>query len=104
MASCYHKAIDARLLELTKASVQKIDANPALRDRLHDNVARWTNARLRTEWQRRLQLPWNELRLQLLADSDDGNALRQNAPLAGILSSAERTRIMREFSRDAHAA
>lgn len=32
------------------------------------------------------------------AATEDGAALRQNAPLAGILSPLERGRIMREFS------
>ena len=104
VATCYHHTIDARLLRLVEASVRKIDANPSLRHCLAQNVSRWPNPRLRTQWQRRLQLPWLELRAQLLADTDDGAALRQNAPLAGVLSAVERARIMREFSHDARPA
>jgi len=93
---CYHQTIDARLFRLVEASVKKIDANPALTGRLTENVARWPHPRLQAQWQRRLQQPWSELRTQLLADTDQGAALRQDAPLGGILSPVERARIMRE--------
>jgi hypothetical protein len=101
VTTCYHQTIDARLLRLVEASVQKIDANPALVGRLAENVSRWSNSRLQAQWQRRLQQPWPDLRAQLLADTADGAALRQDAPLGGILPPAERARIMREFSHDA---
>lgn len=92
-----HKIIDARLLSLTEAIVARLDAEPALRQRLAQNVARWTDARLRTQWKHRLDLPWSELRAQLLAPTEEGAALRQDAPLGGILTNVERTRIMRQF-------
>lgn len=104
MTTCYHKTIDARLLRLVEASIQKIEANPALRQRMTQNVSRWPNPRQRMQWEQRLQQPWIQLRAQLLADSDEGAALRQDAPLAGILSAVERARIMREFSHDARPA
>jgi hypothetical protein len=104
VTTCYHKVIDARLLRLVEASVQKIDGDPALRQRLAQNLARWPNPRLRTRWERHLRQPWRELRAQLLAETDEGAALRQDAPLAGILTVAERARIMREFSHDARPA
>lgn len=104
MPTYNHKTIDARLLRLVEASIRKIDANPTLRKRLAQNVSRWPSPRLQKQWQVRLQQPWTKLRTQLLADSDEGAALRQDAPLAGILSPIERTRIMREFSHDARPA
>ncbi|MBI5766365.1 MAG: hypothetical protein HZA93_01115 [Verrucomicrobia bacterium] len=104
MTPCYHQTIDARLLRLVEASVRKIDANPALTGRLAENVTRWPNPRLRAQWQRRLEQPWADLRAQLLAETEQGTALRQDAPLGGILSPAERARIMREFSHDARPA
>lgn len=104
MTTCDHQTIDARLLRLVEASVQKIDADPALMQRLTENISRWSNPLLQTQWQRRLQQPWQELRAQLLANTDEGAALRQDAPLGGILPPAERARIMREFSHDARPA
>lgn len=104
MSTYCHKTIDARLLRLVEASIRKIDADPTLRQKLAQNVSRWPSPRLQKQWQVRLQQPWAKLRAQLLADSDEGAALRQDAPLAGILSPTERTRIMREFSHDARPA
>ena len=102
MKPCYHQTIDARLRRLVEVSVQKIDADPALVAQLAQNVARWPNPRLQAQWQRRLRQPWPALRAELLAETEQGAALRQDAPLGGILSGAERTRIMRP-SRRSHA-
>ena len=96
--------IDARLLRLVEASIQKIDGDSSLRQRLSQNLSRWPNLRLRAKWERQLERPWLELRSHLLAETEAGAALRQEAPLAGILTVAERGRIMREFSHDARPA
>jgi hypothetical protein len=104
MTPCYHQTIDARLRRLVEVSIQKIDANPALVERLAQNVARWPNQRLQVEWHRRLRQPWPALRAELLAETEQGAALRQDAPLGGILTGAERTQIMREFAHDARPA
>jgi hypothetical protein len=101
---CYHQKIDARLKRLVEVSIKKIDANPALVVRLAQNVARWPNPQLQAQWQRRLSQPWAALRAELLAETEQGAALRQDAPLGGILSEIERTRIMREFAHDARPA
>lgn len=98
-----HTIIDARLLRLTEAVVRRLDANPALRGRLRDNVSRWKNLHLRKQWERRLEAPWISLRSRLLERTQEGAALRQDAPLGGILPAAERTRIMREFAHDPRA-
>ena len=104
MPECYHQHIDARLLRLTELAIQKLDADPALRVRLRENVSRWTAPRLRERWQHLLNLPWPLLRVRLLAKSEAGAALRQDAPLGGVLAPVERARIMREFAHDARAA
>jgi hypothetical protein len=101
---CYHQTIDTRLFRLVEASLQKIEADPTLFQLLPQNVSRWSNPRLREQWQRRLEQPWPQFRAQLLADTYEGAALRQNAPLAGILSPLERGQIMRAFSDDARPA
>jgi len=104
MSDCYHQHIDARLLRLTESAIRKLDADPALRVRLRENVSRWTAPRLRERWDRLLNLPWPLLRVRLLAKSEAGAALRQDAPLGGILAPTERARIMREFAHDSRAA
>ncbi len=98
MDSSCHAIIDARLYELIETSVRKIDAHPSLRARMHENVARWPDERLRLKWKAVLNLPWAQLKSRLLARDDAGSALRQEAPLAGILSNSERLIIMRKYS------
>jgi hypothetical protein len=104
MPSCYHELIDARLFRLVEASVQKIDENPALLRKLSDNVDRWTDPRQQKLWRQRLDTPWAVLRARLLAKTEKGAALRQDAPLGGILTPSERLHIMREFAYDPRAA
>ena len=104
MAEYYHKRVDAPLLRFTESAIQKLDADPALRVRLCENVSRWTEPRLRKRWEQLLKLPWPSLRVRLLAKSERGAALRQDAPLGGILAPEERARIMREFANDVRAA
>ena len=99
-----HRTIDARLLRLTQAVVDRIERDASLRQRMVDNVSRWSDEALRDQWNRLLLLSWEELRALLLAKTENGAALRQNAPLGGILPPAERTRIMREFAEDSRAA
>lgn len=93
-----HAIIDARLYELIDTSVRKIEAVPSLRARMRENVSRWPDKRLRLKWNLVLDLPWEQLKSRLLERGDAGSALRQEAPLAGILTSAERLAIMRKYS------
>jgi hypothetical protein len=102
--SSYHQLIDDRIFRLVEAAVEKIDANPVLRGQLRENVGRWTNESQRKAWRDYLQRPWTELRGLLLARSEEGARLRQDAPLGGILNPAERRRIFREFAHDPRAA
>ena len=99
-----HRTIDARLLRLTQAVVSCIDRDPSLRQRMVENVSRWSDAAHREQWKKLLLLPWPELRGLLLAETEGSTELRQNAPLGGILPPVERARIMREFADDSRAA
>jgi hypothetical protein len=103
MPVCYHQRIDARILRLVEAAVHEIDANPALFERMRDNVSRWSDPTKKRRWEKLLDGPWVKLREQLLAETESGAALRQDAPLGGILSGAERNRIMRQFADDPRA-
>ncbi|MDR1283914.1 MAG: hypothetical protein LBK99_24320 [Opitutaceae bacterium] len=85
-----HAEVDQCLLRLVEACVRKIDDDPALLAVARNNVRRWSNERLRAEWEQLLNLPWRELRALLLEDSDRGCLHRQNAPLGGILTHRER--------------
>ncbi len=104
MPVCYHQRIDARILRLVEAAVHEIDANPALLERMRGNLSRWSDPAKKRRWEQLLDSPWTSLREQLLADTETGAALRQDAPLGGILGPAARNRIMREFAYDPRAA
>ncbi len=103
MSKTYHQVIDKRLLCLVKASIRKIDEDSALHRRLSENVQRWSQGKLREQWQERLAEPWPRLRAELLAENEAGAALRQDAPLGGILTATERAILMQPFRYDASA-
>jgi len=90
-----HATIDDRLHRLVAACVAKIDADASLLHRVRAAAERQPNPRIRAEWEALLALPWPELRARLLEESDRGQSLRQNAPLGGLLSPAERMAIFR---------
>ena len=98
-----HRQIDQRSLALSRAVVARIDADPhrgglAL---ARDNCARWlneNNQRAVVEWRDLLERPWEEIRVILLAHTEEAARLRQNSPFAGVLTPRERWAIYREFS------
>jgi hypothetical protein len=104
MTAVDHQQIDARLLRLVAAVFRRIERDATLRVRLAENLARWPDERARARWAALLRLPWPEFRARLLADTPEGAALRQEAPLGGLLPAEERTRLMREFAHDPRAA
>jgi hypothetical protein len=85
-----HQQIDARLLGMVRRCVEKIDADRMLLAQVAANVGRIADPRIRSDWLRLLELPWPELRERLLAATEAGSQLRQNAPLGGLLTNAER--------------
>lgn len=86
-----HRDIDRRLLALVILCVRKIDADPSLwTGRVAAAVRRLPNARLRGQWEELLGREWSEVRGHLLEEGDAGDALRQSAPLGGLLTNAER--------------
>jgi len=89
-----HKDIDLRLRRLVAACVDKIDQNPALLEEARIQVGKYSNVRLRKEWEMFLGLPWTKLRLVLLEESEEGDRIRQSVPFGGFLSDEERMRIL----------
>jgi hypothetical protein len=95
-----HQQIDRRSLEMVRRIVEKIDADPLRRglDRAKRVCERWVaqgNVSAR-EWQSILDRPWEEVRLILLAETEEGQRLRQTDPFCGILTPEERWQIYRE--------
>lgn len=100
-----HQLIDRRSLAFDQLTARKIAANPALVDRARATLARWLptcSPRVRPvllEWQAVLDGPRADLLALLVATDERAIRLRQSSPFAGILSVAERTAILKEFSQ-----
>lgn len=95
-----HQAIDRRSREMVRRIVEKIDADPTRAGFEHAKrtCRRWVeqgNVSAR-EWLTLLERPWEEVRLILLDESDEGQRLRQTDPFTGILTPQERWEIYRE--------
>lgn len=85
----YHRALASRLTD-----VMVKDASQTL--------WRWRelgriDPRYAGEWQELLTRPLSEIRRVIGADSPRGHDLRQNSPFAGMLSEAERRRILQDI-------
>jgi hypothetical protein len=89
-----HRDVDRRLNRLVAACIERIDLNPALLEEARIQVGKYSNVRLRKEWELLLALPWTKLRLVLLEESEEGDRIRQSVPFGGVLSDEERLRIL----------
>jgi hypothetical protein len=85
-----HADIDNRIFRMVRLCVQKIDQDNRLLAHVWQNADRIADPRIREEWKSFRNIPWGDLRAKLLAPGPDGDQLRQNAPLGGILSNRER--------------
>ena len=95
-----HQEIDRRSLEMVRRIVEKIDADPDRRGLAHAKrvCERWVAQGILSarEWLALLEKPWEDVRLILLDESDEGQRLRQTDPFCGILTPDERWQIYRE--------
>lgn len=103
--------IDERSLAFDRLTATKLAADPSLLEVARKNLDRWmqtSSPQVRPvllEWRRILARPVGEIVATLLDESPRGRQLRQSSPFAGVLSSAERTAILKEFqSRESVAA
>lgn len=101
-----HTDIDVRSLDLARALVASIDADPARRGlaRARATCERWRREIHDTpairEWATILEQPWETVRAVLLDESEEGCRLRQNSPFAGVLPPRVRWDIYRRHRRD----
>lgn len=100
-----HRLIDERSLALHRLVAEKLRADPSFIERACANIHRWLGTcspNLRPallEWRMILDGP-REALLDLLQCTDErATRLRQSSPFAGILTTAERTRVFQEFAR-----
>jgi hypothetical protein len=92
-----HSGIDQVSLSIARRVVERLLTRPALLEIARDNLSRWRerNAdspsllRCYAEWESILTRPLEEICALLVAETEEGQRLRQNSPFAGVLSPAE---------------
>lgn len=94
-----HPHIDARVLDMCRLIVQKIDEEPRRFEIAHENLARererWDRlTQARQEWAELLKRPWPEIRAILVEESDEGQRLRSSHPFSGLITQEERYAII----------
>jgi hypothetical protein len=92
-----HRLADMRGLAYHQAVARHLDRSMIGRARI--KVDRWEregriDPRHAADWREVLGLPLKEIRAAISADAERGHDLRQNSPLAGMLSEPERRRIL----------
>lgn len=94
--------IDARSLELARATAERIQSEPALAAKARENIERWRTRGqyppgLR-EWQEILDgYTLDEVLNLLVEDSEAGRRRRQSSPFVGILPETERRKIFKRY-------
>ncbi|MEO7795552.1 MAG: hypothetical protein ABIV06_12350 [Thermoanaerobaculia bacterium] len=104
-----HEQIDLRSLELARAVVARIDADPERHglERARKTCSRWLGsapAPALEEWSRILVRDWTVIRSVLLDEGAEGQRLRQSSPFTGVLTPSERWEILRRFRDESSAA
>ncbi len=99
-----HSAIDRRSLALGRAVAARLRDDPSLIRRGQATLSRWLKTcspRVRPallEWEAVLQQPVSQVVEMLTGTDERAVRLRQSNPFAGVLSTHERTIIMKEFA------
>lgn len=104
-----HQGIDQRSLTLTRAVVATIDGDPKRSGLEHarDICARWYRDNptpALAEWLAILKKDWEQIRIVLLAETENGQRMRQSSPFCGVLSVSERWAIYQRFNGEQKAA
>ena len=92
-----HSEIDKVSWALARRVAERLRARPELVELARTNLSRWKqrNAvspsllRCYSEWESILTRPLDQVCALLVAETEEGQRLRQNSPFAGVLSPAE---------------
>ena len=103
-----HSGIDKVSLSLARRVAERLRAHPELLEMARTNLSLWQkrNAdspsllRCYAEWEAILTRPLEEICALLVAETEEGQRLRQNSPFAGVLSPPE----VREIKNRHHYA
>ena len=98
-----HKTHDAVGLEIARQIAAGLAVHPEWIEIARSNLDRWSKLntdapgllRCYEEWRELLGRPTAEIARIFLAETDDGQRLRQNSPFAGVLTPAEVNQIKR---------
>ena len=99
-----HRNIDARSRALAAAVAEELRRQPALVEVAKKNVAAWmktSSTGVRStlvEWDHALQGSVEQVIELLTGEGERAVRLRQSNPFAGVLSSAQRTEILKRFA------
>ncbi len=107
-----HDVQDRISLELSRLVAAEIARHPAKLTIARENIARWKvrNAgvpslmRCYEEWESILDKPVPEIVAILLAETDEGQRLRQNSPFPGVLDNQTVWAVKRRIRDDQAAA
>lgn len=101
-SGCYsagvdHSGIDQVSLSIARRVAERLRARPELLEVARANLSRWQqrNAdspallRCYAEWDAILNRPLEEICVLLVAETQEGQRLRQSSPFAGVLAPAE---------------
>lgn len=101
-----HEVRDKFSLALARAIVAGLPAHPEWVEMARTNLARWSrlNAdspgllRCYAEWQHILDQPVAAVAAVLVAETEEGQRLRQNSPFVGVLSPAQVWELKRRYA------
>ena len=95
-----HRLAEERSLAYHRLVAARIVADPAILDRARRYVRAWlergTAPHYARHWDRILRGSIDDIRALLVADTEEGRALRQSTPFAGVIDPRERWRIWKE--------
>jgi hypothetical protein len=98
-----HGRLDERSLAMHRLVAVKMQADPALLDKVRETVRRWQESDgspklALAEWERILSGPVDQVAQFMTERSERATRLRQSSPFVGILTEAERQTIYESHS------
>lgn len=104
-----HRTAELRSIALHEIVARRVREDPAVLDVARSRVAGWiaeggpVDERYARRWRDLLGRTEDEILAALPADTEEMRDLRQCSPFAGVVTSAERWRVMREVDEDKRA-
>jgi transposase InsO family protein len=101
-----HRTAELRSIALHGIVAQRAEEDPEVLDRARARVAEWltqggpVDARYARRWEELLARPAEQILTALVADTEEMRDLRQCSPFSGVVTPAERWRVIREVRED----